>query len=91
MSDVLQNLADNLMRQVVLLEEFIHQEKDKQKALIKNNLPQIDAITAQEERLILQANGLEKERLLWTAAIGREHGKTAEDLTLAKLAEYFPG
>ncbi|MDR3587739.1 MAG: flagellar protein FlgN [Desulfosporosinus sp.] len=90
MSDVWQNLSDNLKRQVALYEEFIEREKDKQQALIANNLPEIEDITAREEQLILKASGLEKERLLWTEHIGRELGKAPEDLTLAALADHFP-
>lgn len=89
-SNGLQNLRDNLKRQVALYEEFTNQESDKQKALIENNLPKIEAITAREEQLVLKASSLEKERLLWVEQIGRELGKASEDLTLAKLANHFP-
>ena len=89
-SEVWQNLGDNLKRQVALYEEFTEREKDKQKALIENNLPEINTITAREEQLILKASGLEKERLLWAEQIGRELGKAPEDLTLAELTDHFP-
>lgn len=90
MSEVLQNLNENLKRQVALYEEFNAQERDKQKALLQNNLQEIEAITAREEQLLLEASRLEKERLLWAEHIGRELGKAPEDLTLAELAERFP-
>jgi len=90
MSDVLQNLSDNLKRQVALFEEFNEREKDKQKALIENNLPVIRAITAQEEKLLLQANELEKERCLLMEQIGCEFGKPAADFTLANLIDQYP-
>jgi len=89
-SEVLQNLNENLKRQVALYEKFNAQERDKQKALLQNNLQEIEAITAREEQLLLEASRLEKERLLWAEHIGRDFGKAPEDLTLAELAEHFP-
>lgn len=90
MSEVLRNLNENLKRQVTLYEELNDLEQNKQKALIENNLQQIEAITAREEQLLHEASRLEKERLLWGEHIGRELGKAPEDLTLAELAEHFP-
>lgn len=90
MSEALQNLNKNLRGQVELYNEILTLEGHKRKALIENNLQQIESITAQEESLIIKANHLEKERLLWAEQIGRELGKTPEDLTLAELAEHFP-
>lgn len=90
MTEVLQSLKDNLKRQVTLYEEFNAQEKNKQKALLQNNLQEIEAITAREEQLLLEAGRLEKERLLWAEHIGRDFGKAPEELTLAELAEHFP-
>jgi len=89
-SEVLQNLSDNLKQQVALYEEFTKQERAKQKALIENNLSEIEAITAREEQFLLLASRLEKERLLWAGHIGREFEKAPEDLTLAELAVRFP-
>lgn len=90
MSEVLQNLNENLKRQVILYEELNDLEREKQKALIKNNLQEIELITARQEPLLLGASRLEKERLLWAEHIGRDLGKAPEDLTLAELAEHFP-
>lgn len=90
MSEALQNLNENLRGQVDLYHEILTLEGHKQKALVENNLQEIESITAQEESLIIKANRFEKERLLWAEQIGRELGKTPEDLTLAELAEHFP-
>lgn len=90
MSEVLQNLNENLKQQVILYEELHDLEQEKQKALIKNNLQQIELITSRQEPLLLGASRLEKERLLWAEHIGRDLGKTPEDLTLVELAEHFP-
>ena len=90
MSEVLHNLNENLKLQVKLYEEFYNLERDKQKALLQNNLQEIEEITAHEESLMTEVGRLEKERLLWAEQIGRDLGKTPEDLTLAELAEHFP-
>ncbi len=90
MSEVLQNLEDNLKRQVALYDELYTLGGYKQKALIKNNLQEIDSITVREEKLLIEAGLLEKERLLWAEQIGHDLGKIPEDLTLAELAEHYP-
>lgn len=90
MSEVLYKLNENLKQQVALYEEFNAQERDKQKALIQNNLKKIEEITAREEQLMIEAGRLEKERLRWAEHIGRDLGKAPEDLTLVELAEHFP-
>ncbi|MFZ3131602.1 MAG: flagellar export chaperone FlgN [Desulfosporosinus sp.] len=90
MSEVLQNLNENLKRQVTLYEELYELEREKQKALIRNNLQEIELITARQESLLLGVSRLEKERQLWAEQIGRDLGKAPEDLTLAELAELFP-
>jgi len=89
-SEVLQKLNENLKQQVMLYEKLNDLEQRKQKALIKNNLQEIDLITAEQEPLLLGATHLEKERLLWAEQVGRDLGKAPEDLTLAELAERFP-
>ena len=90
MSEVLQYLNENLKQQITLYAELYELERDKQKALIKNNLQEIELITARQETIFMGASRLEKERLLWAEHIGRDFGKTPEELTLAELAERFP-
>lgn len=90
MSKVVQNLNENLKRQVTLYEELNDLEREKQQALIKNNLQELELITARQEPLLLGATSLENERLLWAEQIGRDFGKAPEELTLAELAEHFP-
>ncbi|KJR45113.1 hypothetical protein UF75_4495 [Desulfosporosinus sp. I2] len=90
MSEALRNLNENLKEQVELYVETLNLEELKQKALIKNDLQEIESITAQEESLIIKVNRLEKQRLLWAEQIGREFGRVPEDLTLAELVEKFP-
>lgn len=90
MFELLENLNQNLKQQVKLYEELLSLEERKQKALIENNLQEIDTTTSLEEKLMIEANLREKERLQWASSIGRDLGKNPEDLTLAELAERFP-
>ena len=90
MSGLLHNLEDNLKRQAALYDELHGLEEHKQKAIMKSNLQELEAITVREEQLLLKAGSLEKERLLWAEKIGLEMGKPPEDLTLAELAEHYP-
>lgn len=90
MSGLLRNLEDNLKRQAALYDELHGLEEHKQKAIMKSNLQELEAITVREEQLLLKAGSLEKERLLWAEKIGLEMGKPPEDLTLAELAEHYP-
>ncbi|ODA42539.1 flagellar protein FlgN [Desulfosporosinus sp. BG] len=90
MSEVVQNLNENLKSQVSLYEKLNSLERDKQKALIKNDIAEIENITVQQERLLIEVSLLEKERLLWAEAIGDELGKAPQDLTLAELVGHFP-
>jgi len=89
-SEILQHLEDNLRRQVALYDELNTLEGHKQKAIIKSNLKELEAITVREEQLLIEASRLEKERLLWAEQIGRDLGKAPEDLTLAELAKHYP-
>jgi len=89
-SEILLNLEDNLKHQVALYDELNTLEGHKQKAIIKNNLSELEAITIREEQLLIEASRLEKERLLWAEQIGKDLGKAPKDLTLAELAEHYP-
>ncbi|AFM42740.1 FlgN protein [Desulfosporosinus acidiphilus SJ4] len=90
MSKALQNLEENLKQQVAYFEELKVLEKNKQKALIENDICKIDEFTAREERLLLLTNRLEEDRLLFTQQIAAELGQETKDLTLAVLADWFP-
>lgn len=90
MSEALQSLNNNLREQSEIYKKLLTLEDKKKNALVKNNIQEIELITAQEEMFIMQVNRLEKERLMWAEQIGNELGKAPEDLTLAELAEHFP-
>lgn len=90
MEETLNRLNDNLERQAQLYRTLNELQELKKQALLQSNLPELEQITAREERILLEAARLEKERLLWADKIGQEMGKAAEELTLAELAERFP-
>ena len=90
MSEVLHSLNENLKQQVELYNELLTLEEQKKNALIKNDLPEIESLTAQEQSLIIKVNSLEEVRLLWAEQIGRQLGTTPSALTLAQLAQHFP-
>lgn len=90
MSEALRNLNNNLQLQVKLYEELHNLECKKQKALMQNNLQEIELLSACQEPLLLEAASLEKARSLWVEHIARNLGKSAAELTLAELARHFP-
>ncbi len=90
MVDELKNLNDNLKTQARIYAELNELARQKQQALINNDLHNLEAITVQEEQLLLKAARLEKERLMWAEQIGLEMGKASEELTLTELAEHYP-
>lgn len=90
MEETLTCLNDNLDRQVQLYQTLNELARQKKEALLRNNLQELEQVTAREERLLLEAARLEKERLLWADTIGQAMGRAAEELTLAELAERFP-
>lgn len=90
MEEILEKLKDNLKRQTLLYENLRTLAVQKQKALILNKIPEIDAVTKEEEKLILDARVLEEERAEWAEQVARMMGKPAENLTLSELTEHFP-
>ncbi|KLU65886.1 FlgN protein [Desulfosporosinus acididurans] len=90
MSEVLEDLDRNLKEQVAYYTELNGLEIGKQKALIENDIQKIDEFTAREEQLLLVANRLEEDRLLFTKQIASVLGLETKDLTLAVLANRFP-
>ncbi len=90
MQEILEKLKDNLERQTSLYHKIGDLAERKQKALLANNLPVIDSITKQEEKLILDAGTLEEERLAWAEKMAQVMNKPAEELTLNELSERFP-
>lgn len=87
---VIQPLHDNLTKQVVVYRQLKELADLKQKALVANNLQELEAVTVREEQLLLEASHLEKERLLWADEMSQMTGKSAEELTLTELAEKYP-
>lgn len=90
MTDILDNLEKNLNKQMKSYRKLVSLEKEKQQALVDNKIQEIEAITAQEEKILLEVSRLEGERLHWAEFFGKEIGKKVEDITLADLEDNFP-
>ena len=84
------NFDINLKKQTQLYKELIEFEIQKQESLVNNNIQEIEEITVQEEKILLQLSRLEDERLHWAEFFGKEIGKRTEEITLADLVESFP-
>lgn len=84
------NLENNIKKQLDYYRQLIKLEKEKQQALVENVIKDIENITAQEEKILLEVGRLEEERLYWAEFFGKEIGKQAEEITLADLEERFP-
>lgn len=87
---VIQPLQENLIRQVEVYRGLKECADHKQKALVINNLQEIEAVTVREEQLIIAASRLEKERLLFADQISQMLGKPAGKMTLSELAVSYP-
>lgn len=87
---VIQSLHDNLTKQVEVYRELKELADHKQKALVANNLQELEAVTVREEQLLVDASRLEKERLLWADQMSEMVGKSAEEITLTELAVKYP-
>lgn len=90
MVETVNNLLINLKKQTQLYNELIEFEEKKQESLVENNIQEIETITAQEEKILLEVSRLEDERLHWAEFFGQEIGKEAKEITLADLAFSFP-
>lgn len=90
MTEIVNNLESNLQKQASCYKILIQLEKEKQQVLVDNKIQEIEAITVQEEKILLEVSRLEEERLYWAEFFGKEIGKKAEKITLADLVKDFP-
>lgn len=88
--DIVQNFETNLQKQTQCYRQIKQLEKEKQQALVDNKVQEIEIITAQEERILLEVSHLEEERLHWAEFFGKEIAKKAEEITLADLQAHYP-
>jgi flagellar biosynthesis/type III secretory pathway chaperone len=88
--EMVNNLLANLKKQIELYKKLMEYELKKQESLVENNIQEIETITAQEEKILLEVSRLEDERLHWAEFFGQEIGKEAKEITLADLASSFP-
>lgn len=90
MTEFLNSLDNNLRKQLDYYQQLAELEKDKQQALVQNEIQEIDRITAQEEKILFEVSHLENERLNWAGFFAKETGKKAEEITLADLEQTYP-
>jgi len=89
-SEITESLEKNLYQQLDCYKRLMKLEEEKQQALIENAIGQIESVTAQEEKILLEVGRLEEERLYWAEFFAKEIGKKAEEINLSDLAEKFP-
>lgn len=87
---VIQLLHDNLTKQVEVYRELKELADLKQKAIMNQNLQELEAVIVREEQLILEVSHLEKERLLWGDQMSQIWGGSGEELTLSILTVRYP-
>ena len=83
-------LNENLEAQLMLFKEFTRLGHLKKEALVHNNLQELDAVTLQEEKLLLQLGVIEENRLSWITLISETLGKNPLEVTLAELTKDYP-
>lgn len=86
----IKELNANLLEQLILFKEFNRLALLKKDALIQNNLQELDAVTLQEEQLLLQLSVIEEKRLTLIAQVSETIGRDAVKLTLAELTQIYP-
>jgi len=65
--------------------------REKQEALVRGDLPVVDEVVAQEEKLVVQVGKLEERRNQLVESLARELGLDHQQLTITKLAESGAG
>ncbi|SDF79530.1 flagellar protein FlgN [Sporolituus thermophilus] len=80
-----------LSEMVALYQALVRLAEEKRAVLVAGNAPALEAITRQEELLIIQAGKLESLRASLIGRIAAAHGLSPEDLTLAKVGELADG
>ncbi len=90
MAEILISLENNLKSQIHSYRKLIQLEKEKQQALVNNKIQEIEIITVQEEKILLEVGRLEEGRLYWAEFFAKKIGKQIEEITMADLAINFP-
>jgi flagellar biosynthesis/type III secretory pathway chaperone len=89
-AEILEKFESNLRSQTNCYQKLVRLEKEKQQALVDNKIQEIEFITAQEEKILLEVSRLEEERLRWAEFFGKEIGKNVEEITLSDIGEVYP-
>ncbi|MGI5901748.1 MAG: flagellar protein FlgN [Desulfitobacteriia bacterium] len=81
---------ENLSVQLKYLKELIELEQQKKRALTDNNIPEIELITAQEEKILLEITNLEENRLTSAEFFAQKIGKESKEITLSDIEAVYP-
>ena len=90
MSEGIQRLVHNLKQQIAVYEQIYALEQEKKDALVRNNIQDIENVTARLGKLLRTVGRLENERISCVESVARDLGRTPEDLKLAELSGHFP-
>ncbi|MFA6808057.1 MAG: flagellar protein FlgN [Eubacteriales bacterium] len=90
MQNAVKELENNLRQQTGLYNDINSLEKKKQHALVFNEIREIEQITAQEEKIVLEIGNLEVKRLYWAEFFSKKLGKSMEEITLAEIVQHYP-
>lgn len=86
MKQLLENLIEQTNQYKILLEKA----REKQQAIIQNNLEAIESLNKEEEKLIKDISTLESQRISHIENNSEIYGDDALSLTLEELKSRFP-
>lgn len=86
MKQLLENLIEQTNQYKILLEKA----REKQQAIIQNNLEAIESLNKEEEKLIKDISTLESQRICHIGNNPEIYGDDALSLTLEELKSRFP-
>jgi len=85
-----ESLLEILDEQSLVYQKLIDLMENKQQAIIKDDLNQLEEIVAQEGALAKSLTVLEKKRLDIVGQLAKELDLQDENITLSQLGEYLP-
>ncbi|MCP4633581.1 MAG: flagellar protein FlgN [candidate division Zixibacteria bacterium] len=91
MSSVLNDLIDNLNKQIDNLEQFEHLLGNQQDVLIRNDVDHLKESLNEQNQLISSAKNLENRRKVIVDNYRKEIGEENQDLTLSEICEKTDG
>jgi len=87
MENELKKLLDYLTKELTYYKSLLNYSKQKNKALIDNNIEDISVITLKEEKLVSKIRDLEKQRIELLKNIAAQNKIEISELNITKLSE----